>query len=333
MKILLAASSSFGHINPCKSFYNFLKEKGHIVKVLGFKNQIEESAFPSSDLILLDAQNSFKKTIKNLKELKKYILEIVRIKKENNDFDLYLGFGGFINLVLLFLKKKKPLFIHEQNAVLGDTNKLIKPFSKGVFTSFKLNINREIYVGNPSTIDVKRREFTHNNKLKILFVFGSLGSRSLIEKLAKMDKFLDKNHEYYLVNGLSKKNRSTFEFANIKVLDYFDLKSNINNYDIIFSRGGATTLLEIIKSNTFLVSIPSPYVKNNHQEKNVDYLFTKGIIGKIKEENFTLESINNKINDYLNFDYHLTLYKRMNDYRFLDSNELIYKEICKYVKN
>ena len=41
MKILIACSSSGGHINPAINFGNYLKSKNHEVTYLGFKNQIE----------------------------------------------------------------------------------------------------------------------------------------------------------------------------------------------------------------------------------------------------------------------------------------------------
>ena len=66
MKVLIACSSSGGHINPAISFGKFLKMKGIEVTYLGFKNQLEET-FIKDKLILIEGENSFNKNIKMLR--------------------------------------------------------------------------------------------------------------------------------------------------------------------------------------------------------------------------------------------------------------------------
>ena len=108
MRILIASSSSGGHINPSISFGNYLESKGHQVTYLGFKNQVEEKLIDIDKLILINGSNSFNKNklyIYNnrfcfdsidyhgiLKELEKKMeefhekLEKNGLKMENDDF-------------------------------------------------------------------------------------------------------------------------------------------------------------------------------------------------------------------------------------------------------
>ena len=65
------------------------------------------------------------------------------------------------------------------------------------------------------------------------------------------------------------------------------LSKIIEEYDLVVSRGGATTLYELIRGRVNVISIPSPYVKHNHQEKNVDYLYSKNLINRIYEKEFS----------------------------------------------
>ena len=46
MKIVLAASSSGGHVFPCLILGNYLINKGHEVTFIGFKDNYEEKVFP-----------------------------------------------------------------------------------------------------------------------------------------------------------------------------------------------------------------------------------------------------------------------------------------------
>ena len=332
MKILIASSSSGGHINPSISFGSYLESKGHKVTYLGFKNQIEEKLISNDKLVLINAKNSFKKNLNPL-NLFQLIKEIIRLRKELDKYDAYIGFGGFINLILVFLKRNKPLFIHEQNVILGDSNKIVRLFSKKVFYSFPINDSKGILVGNPIGENIKEKEFNYTKSLNILFVFGSLGSKSLINKLKDYDSKLDKRHNYTLINGLSKKNELNYNFKQIKVIDYLSLKDNLDKYDVIISRGGATSLYEIVKSRTYCISIPSPYVKHDHQRRNVDYLLDKNLISKIEEKDLSLSLLNREINRQLDFDFILSRYKDFSKFNVMNSSKLMEEEIIKYVKD
>lgn len=331
MKILLLCSSSGGHINPCVSFGRYLENKGVEVKYLGFKDQMEEKIIEKEKLITINSPNSFKKTIRNPLKIIPLIKEIKKYRKL--EFDCIVGFGGFITLIGLFLKKKKPFFIHEQNYILGDSNKICRLFSKKIFYSFENKDKKGIVVGNPSSDNINKKAFNYKNRLNILFVFGSLGSSSLIEKLILCENELNNNHKYTLVTGSKLYNQYKNKFDKILVREYISLKNELMNYDLVFSRGGATSLYEIISSNTYCVSVPSPYVKNNHQEKNVDYLVSKNLVNKLREKDFNINNINKKIDTYYDFDYCLSRYQNMNSLSKTNASEKMYNEIIKYVKD
>lgn len=330
MKVLIACSSSGGHINPAISFGKFLKMKGIEVTYLGFKNQLEET-FIKDKLILIEGENSFNKNIKKFGFFKLF-KEINKIKK-NNDYSCYFGFGGFINILLIFLKKNKPLFIHEQNVSLGDSNKIVKLFSKKVFYSFPKEGKEELVVGNPSLENIVRKNFTYKRNLNILFVFGSLGSKSLLKKLKEFDGKLNPNHTYTLIGGLSNKNKTDYQFKQIKVISYLPTKQMVEDYDLVICRGGATTLYELLNGRVNTISIPSPYVKHNHQEKNVDYLYEKNLISRIYEKDLTLERLNREINNFIDYDFSLSRFRKLEKFEKKDSSLLMYQEMIKYVKD
>ncbi|MDD6301726.1 MAG: UDP-N-acetylglucosamine--N-acetylmuramyl-(pentapeptide) pyrophosphoryl-undecaprenol N-acetylglucosamine transferase [Bacillales bacterium] len=333
MKILLVASSSGGHVYPCISFGDYLKKNHHKVKYLGIKNQFEEDIYLQEG-IYLGIENSFKKylTHPNLQEL-------LYLKKIIKEFDAIICFGGFITFLVtianIFINR--PLFIHEQNVVLGDANKIGSIFSKRVFTAFDIKIYKGMYVGNPRQEKCKKKEFSFKKKLRVLFVFGSLSSTTLLDIVCKyVNSINDNMHDYTIVISKKYYQIYTKKILNkrITLLSNIDLSKNYDNYDLIFSRAGASTLSEIIASRTYAVIIPSPYVKHNHQYKNALYLKKKGMIDVLLEKDFSLENINRFIELYSSdFSYVYNRYLRLSMYRLRNSNELMEKEILKYVKN
>ncbi|MBE6131925.1 MAG: hypothetical protein E7180_00840 [Erysipelotrichaceae bacterium] len=122
-------------------------------------------------------------------------------------------------------------------------------------------------------------------------------------------------HLFFPLNGRSSGKQNSFIELRDKNPIYIKVKSKINMkyeleyYDLVFTRAGATTLLEVLKSGVEIVCIPSPYVKNNHQEKNAKY-FEK-YISIIKEKDFTKENI----------EAHIVSMKRKNTYK-IDINPI-----------
>ena len=73
---------------------------------------------------------------------------------QKNNIEYIVCFGGYISLPvgLSAWICRKPLFLHEQNAIMGTSNKILKRFSKIVFLGFSINepiSKKTMLVGNP----------------------------------------------------------------------------------------------------------------------------------------------------------------------------------------
>lgn len=297
-KILIVSSSSGGHIYPSIALGKILKEKGYQVTYLGIKNQMEEKIIPNIKLI--DIPNSFKKSlnIQNFLSLIKHKNQIIEILKES---DLVIAFGGFITFVvtILNLKTRKKIFLHEQNVILGDSIKFSYPFCDKLLISFPNHLRKlkkAVYINNPTTYSIKKRNNINIDKPKVLFVFGSLSSKSCLLVVKEFLINTKLKNEFIVVTG--EKNYQMFENiqnSNVKLYKKIDMKNMLNYVDLVFSRGGATTLLELMKSGVEVVCIPSPNVKHNHQYLNAKYFEDKGFIRIVKEKNFTPKEIEKQI--------------------------------------
>ena len=102
-----------------------------------------------------------------------------------------LGMGGFVAgpgglIAALF---RKPLIIHEQNAIAGLTNRLLAPFAKRILTGFPSTFVRKNVevLGNPVRSEISNIKRQHeiaapdSRPLRILVVGGSLGAQALNE--------------------------------------------------------------------------------------------------------------------------------------------------------
>ncbi|MGN1295821.1 MAG: UDP-N-acetylglucosamine--N-acetylmuramyl-(pentapeptide) pyrophosphoryl-undecaprenol N-acetylglucosamine transferase, partial [Bacilli bacterium] len=287
------------------------------VTFMGIKGQMEEELF-FGKTIFLTIPNSFKKSIKNIKSL----MINTKCKKMVKDFDVTIVFGGFISFYVTYFLHPKNIFIHEQNVMVGDSNKACYPLCKKMFTSFPIEGKKTIYASSPSADRFFPKKYVKNIR-NILFIFGSLGSSILLEKTIKFAK----NNTKYHITIVCGKNVHTNNNDNFCV-SFLDVEKDIYNYDLIFTRGGATTLKEIMKTRIPFVVIPSLHVKRNHQTKNAESLKDFCLI--IKEKDYDERTILEKINQFENEDFRYKIYLKHIQLPTINSCQTIYEELKKY---
>ena len=322
MNILMSGSGSGGHIYPCISLYKELVKK-YNVYVLIFKN-IDKKIYDENNIKYFyfdDCESIYKKC----SFINKLLCE--------NRIDKVITFGGKNSLFINVIAKKNNIdsFIFEQNIILGKANKINYLLCKKLFTNFKIGLKKEINVGNPNAFNLKMNnnsKLFKNNNITILITLGSLGSSSVNKVI---ENFIKMNNEYNViyVSGNNVKTKVKDD-CRTKVYKYYNnLPSLMAKCDLIISRAGASTLSEIIALNIPSIIIPSPYVANNHQEKNAKYLKEKECIELIFEkdlnENVLLSKIRNLVQNADNYNRLKT--NLANEY-LGNKFDLIVSEIC-----
>ncbi len=277
-KILLCGSSTGGHVYPIFALGEELK-KEYDITYLGIKGQFEERIFKDKAIYL-----KVKKNVKSLIFDKDSRKEIKQYQNTLNKFDIYIASGGIATYLITRFSKKKPLYLLEQNVILGDANLLFAFKAKKIFLSYKINsiFNfKQKLVGNPSYLRFKNNKRIKN---KVIFMFGSLSSKSLTEKSLNyfLSPFFLKEYEYILVSKEKIKLNN-----NIKVIPYLNVEEYLDSSNIFFSRAGGSASYELMKYNVKVIFVPSPYVKHHHQEKNALFFFKNFNYPYILEKNFT----------------------------------------------
>ena len=297
-KILLVSSSSGGHIYPSLALKKRLKELNYQVTSLGVKNQMEEKII-KEDVVFFDVPNSFKRAF-SFEGIRKIIHNYKEIKDLINSNDLIIGFGGFITFLIAIINfRKRKMLVHEQNVVLGDSLKYSYFFYDKLLLSFNNELNKikkSIYTSNPTIDGIYKRSFVNLTNPKVMFVFGSLSSLTCLKKVR--DFLLETSLENHFLIVVPDKYKYLFQKIDRKdmqITNHVNMKEVLKDYDLVFTRGGASTLIELLKANVEICCIPSKYVKNNHQEKNAKYLYNLGLISIINENQFNTKSIENQI--------------------------------------
>ena len=321
MKVVISAGGSGGHIYPALAILNKIKEKEKNVEVLyiGTTNRMEKDIIPSLGIPYYGIEIyglERKITLSNIKTITKYLNSIKKCKKKIKEFkpDIVIGAGGYVTAPVIYAAKKcgfKTL-IHEQNSTLGLSNKMLLKYTDTLCTSFqnmKFEKVNTVYTGNPQSENAKNAKKANKkdynlslNKKLVLIVMGSLGSKTVNDVLKDAVNKFDDNYEVLIVTG-----KSHFdEFKNVKKKENVFIEPYIDNLpsllkvtDLLVTRAGATTISEIVATNTSSLFIPSPYVTNNHQMMNAKELEEVGGCTIIEEGEFSSDILIDKIDKIL----------------------------------
>lgn len=277
------------------------------------KNNISFIGYPNNSNRFIGIINGYKYISKKLKSYK---------------INAVIASGGYVSvpLCLYAIIHKIPLFLIEENLVLGSTNKLFYPFCKRIFLAYNIdNIKKKrMIVGMPI-----RKMVIDNYKetYDILVIGGSLGSKVLCEAAVS----LSKKYKVCLIAGnyynrySSNDNLNVIEFSN-------NIYTLMKKAKLIIARAGASTTAEIFYINKPFICIPSMKTKGNHQYYNAKYFadLNACILCLEKDINKDLCSlVDNTINnEHIKANMLIAQEKLVN----LNSIELIIKEIKESIK-
>ena len=356
MKVVISAGGTGGHINPALAIIDKIKkeEPNSEFLYIGTTNRMEKDIIPEKNIPYVGLEMTGLKrklTFDNFKTIKKFFDAIKICKKEIKKFnpDIVIGVGGYVTAPVIYAAKKcgYKTLVHEQNSILGLSNKVLLKYTDTLCTSFEeMNPGKVnyVYTGNPcseASKDKKAYDKTKfglsKDKKLVLIVMGSLGSSSINKVLKEaLNKFDSDLYEVAIITGKGyyddykkiKKSKNVFIFPYID-----DLVRLIKVSDLVVTRAGATTMCEITSTKVPAIFIPSPYVTENHQYKNAMTLVNKNAAVIIEEKDLNEDVLISNIDNLMNDDKKLnSIKKELNKIEDKKSTTLIYEEIKKLVK-
>jgi len=194
---------------------------------------------------------------------------------KKHQIEAVLSVGGFSAAPASFaaIATQTPLFIHEQNAVSGRLNHLLKPFAKAFFSSYGNDpIDYPVHEAFFQTARQRSRVQT------VIFLGGSQGAKAINDFALQLAPQLHQRG-IHLIHQTGERDYArvarAYEELGIDVeLFAFDsaLYQRIAKADLAVSRAGASTLWELVAAQIPTLFIPYPYAAGDHQYYNARYI-------------------------------------------------------------
>lgn len=314
MRILFCGGGTLGHIYPLVCICEELKKNGHTLYFIGTKSGLEKEFIDSKDLFFkkyyFDSEGLKRKlSLKNIIVILKHLNNIINAKKilKQEKIDIAIGMGGFVSASVIYAASslKIKTLIHEQNAIMGLANKIVKNKVDKVLLSYPIEgIKNAVVVGNPRVSEIYEKYKYENPNLGnyLLVVGGSRGAKKINDTIISLKKELNDlkvnvilvtGNKYYNENKELIEKNNTYNFKIIPFIN--DLPRVMLNAILVITRAGATTLSEVIALRKVCIIIPSPNVTNNHQEENAKHLLKVEGAVVFKESDLEKEKLLNEI--------------------------------------
>ena len=314
---VVAAGGTGGHMFPAEALSRELAARGwRIVLATDHRGEQYAHSFPAEERLALDAATGSgpvgmaKAGVAILKGVGQARAALTRL-----DAAVVVGFGGYPSApaLLAALSQKRPTLVHEQNAVLGRTNRWLAPYVGAIASSFP-NLQkvpetvqgRVTLIGNPVRPDIRAlydRPFAapvDGGPIHVLVTGGSQGARILSETAPRAlaalpdairgrlkvqqqsrPETLESARQIYLEAGID-----------AEVAPFFrDMAARLSAAHLVIGRAGASTCSELAVAAVPSLLIPLKIAMDDHQRFNAASLADAGGAEVVLEDAVTVEAM------------------------------------------
>jgi UDP-N-acetylglucosamine--N-acetylmuramyl-(pentapeptide) pyrophosphoryl-undecaprenol N-acetylglucosamine transferase len=310
--VLIMAGGTGGHVFPALALARLLRAASREVVWLGTRAGLEARVVPAENIPVewlsmsgLRGKGAITLLAAPFK-LARAIWQALGVMRRR-DPALVVGFGGFVSGpggVAAWLTRR-PLVIHEQNAIAGYSNRCLAHLARQVLSAFPdafpAGVKTRV-VGNPVRAEIllqrppAERFAARQGNIKLLIVGGSLGAsrlnavvpyaiaRSGLELTVSHqagDRGIDAAREHYREADV---HASVTPFINDMAAAYADA-------DLVICRAGALTISELAAVGVASILVPFPAAVDDHQTHNADFLVREGAAMLIPDRELTAERL------------------------------------------
>lgn len=292
--LLIVAGGTGGHVFPALAVAQLLRNQGVTVTWLGTRQGLEAKVVPAAG-IAIDWV-----TIRGLRgagllawallpfRLAAAMWQSWRVLRRRRP-DAVLAMGGFVAgpAGLAAWLSRRPLLIHEQNAVAGLTNRWLALVADVVMSGFPdaFGAMPARHVGNPVRAEIARiaapdqRLGGRRGALRVLVIGGSRGAQVFNKMLPAALALIPPDARPEVWHQAGRGQGPAVERAYRVVTDTARVSEFIDDMapayawaDVVVCRAGAMTLAEIAAAGLAAILVPYPYAADDHQTVNAQFL-------------------------------------------------------------
>lgn len=248
--------------------------------------------------------------------------------------DIVISTGGYVTVSVCAAAKlfKSKIYLHEQTATVGLTNKIVSKWAEKIFISFPssqryFSKEKTVLTGNlvrPEIFETKgqgklveniKKMVGNRDRYPIIYISGGgLGSHLINETVKESLKMLLQKYQVILQTGDNKVFNDYKSIINMRENLNEELKSRflpvtfiqakdlgylLHNIDLYIGRAGANTVYEMGVLQIPSIFIPIPWVTHNEQYKNAEVLVNLGLAEIIQEGELTSSCLLLRIEKFL----------------------------------
>jgi UDP-N-acetylglucosamine--N-acetylmuramyl-(pentapeptide) pyrophosphoryl-undecaprenol N-acetylglucosamine transferase len=328
-QVLLVGGGTAGHVEPALAVGRWLVQHDQDLKVefLGTRHGIESDLLAKAGFTLnciAKVPLPRKISVELLTFPFRFSLSLLQSIALVRRFDLVIGFGGYVSASAYIAAwlLRKPILIHEANAVPGWSNKLAVKFATEVAVAFESVKKRypawsqAIHTGMPlrkEIADITRAtpiekaharaslisDFGLTPELPILLAFG--GSQGSVAMNRAINQFSHSKaaSKVQIIHAVGGKNLLPAATASYKPLSYiYNMAQVYMGCDLVISRSGAVSCAEIEAIHKFAVLVPLA-IGNGEQNANAQDLLDIGAATICANSDFTSSWLESNIDELL----------------------------------
>lgn len=315
-RVIFTCGGTAGHVNPAIALAQLMQRENPKTEVLfvGAERGLEKDLVPKAGYPFRTVHiSSFHRSFRP-KEIRHNLVSVGNLMRAPHearailrDFrpDVVVGTGGYASypLVKAAAKAGIPTAVHESNMVPGLTTEMLEPYAGRVMVGFEecrqhyRHPEKVIVTGTPvredfftqTKAEAKRQLGVDDGRPLVVSFWGSLGASGMNRAMADFLALEAEKEPFHHIHGAGKsgypvlleqlrgKGVDLADHPALQVREYiYDMATVMRAADLVLCRAGASTISEITALATPAILVPSPYVTNNHQEKNARILERHG---------------------------------------------------------
>ena len=324
--VVAAAGGTGGHMFPAAALAAALLERGYRVALLTDDRGARSSAIAGDVSVHViragRLHSGLLGKVTGVVDLARGTLQARRLLRDLKP-RVVVGFGGYASVPTLVAAARAgvPTLLHEQNAVVGRTNRLLAGRARAIALSLPATMGlrhadggKAHLTGNPVRADIAaigQRPYTatrDGEPFRVLVLGGSLGAAVFAQVVPAAVKLLPAEIRQRLdlvqqcrADDVESTRVAYRDLGVPAVLAPFidDVPGRLAAAHLVICRAGASTVAELTAAGRPALLVPYPHAADDHQAANAQRLDDAGAAWLMPQDHFTPQALATRIQELM----------------------------------